>query len=169
MPAVALSRVGARGWSAPIPAARTWPPGRGSGWERCRTRAHRRGGSTRWPGTTPLRECLYHRLTSPRKPEPRPSLLHRSPDATFSVLATAAVAEGVSYCDQIVRLVPGPRSRPGLICVSVTDPETPRGTASSGTRPLRSDSATDKATPLTSAIPLSRPFTSSRSGAVVER
>jgi len=25
----------------PVPAARTWPQGRGSDWKRCRTRAHR--------------------------------------------------------------------------------------------------------------------------------
>ena len=32
-----------RGWSSPVPAARTWLRGHGSGWKRCLTRA-RRGG-----------------------------------------------------------------------------------------------------------------------------
>ena len=38
-----------RAWSSPVPAARIWPRGRGSGWKRCLTRARRGGGSIRWP------------------------------------------------------------------------------------------------------------------------
>jgi hypothetical protein len=38
-----------RARSSPVPAARTWPRGRGSGRKRCLTRARRKGGSTRWP------------------------------------------------------------------------------------------------------------------------
>ncbi len=37
-----------RTWSNPVPAPRIWPQVRGSGWNRCLTRAHRKGGSARW-------------------------------------------------------------------------------------------------------------------------
>ena len=38
-----------RAWSSPVLTARIWPPVRGSGWRRCRIRAHREDGSTHWP------------------------------------------------------------------------------------------------------------------------
>ena len=40
MPAVAC-RAWTRGWSSPVPAARIWPPLRGSAWRRCLTHARR--------------------------------------------------------------------------------------------------------------------------------
>ena len=48
MPAVALSRVAAR-VVEPGPDGGNGPLMRGSAWKRCPTRAHRKGGSTRWP------------------------------------------------------------------------------------------------------------------------
>ena len=51
MPAVALSHVGARVSRIRFRRPGPWPPGRGSGWKARLTRAHRKGGSTRWRGT----------------------------------------------------------------------------------------------------------------------
>ena len=48
MPAMALSRVAARAVESG-PDGEDLAPVRGSGWKRCPTRAHRKGGSTRWP------------------------------------------------------------------------------------------------------------------------
>ena len=55
-------RAWVRAWSSPVPAARIWPPVRGSGWRRCLTRARRKGGSTRWPA--------WSRSRSARSPRP---------------------------------------------------------------------------------------------------
>ena len=38
-----------RARSNPVLTARIWPKARGSAWKRCPTRAHGKGGSTRWP------------------------------------------------------------------------------------------------------------------------
>jgi len=51
-----------RAWSSPVLTGRIWPLVRGSGWRRCRARARRGGGSTRWPA--------WSRSRSARLPRP---------------------------------------------------------------------------------------------------